>query len=139
MEKIEYATLKYYNSCVSEECLNVGMLFNNVTHNYTTFIPIKNFKRLATFDDDINIDFFKSYLQSIKDEVEGNVFNYKNQFNMKDYIKPYVNELRFSNVITEITDDNMFIDSICKLFLKYDYNKDERLSNENEKNILDQF
>ena len=58
---------------------------------------------------------------------------------MKDYIKPYVNELRFSNVITEITDDNMFIDSICKLFLKYDYNKDERLSNENEKNILDQF
>lgn len=38
MKKIEYAALKYYNSCVSEECLYVGMLFNNLTDNERTFV-----------------------------------------------------------------------------------------------------
>ncbi len=109
MKKIEYVALKYYNSCVSEECLYVGMLFNNLTDNERTFVSIKNFKRLAVFDDDVNIEFFKDYLKSIKDEVEMNVFNYDKEFVLKDYIRPFTNELKFSKITTVETDEPDFV------------------------------
>lgn len=128
MEKIEYAALKYYNSCISEECLYVGMLFYNVTTQTRTFNYIKNFSRLAVFDDEISIDFFKDYLSSIKEEAELNIFNYNKPFDLKEYTKPFVNELRFSKIRSETTDDPDFIENITKLFLKYDYDKKERLS-----------
>lgn len=136
MKKIEYVALKYYNSCISEECLYVGMLFNNLTDNERTFVSIKNFRRLAVFDDDVNIDFFKDYLKSIKDEVEANVFNYDKEFVLKDYIRPFTNELKFSKITTVETDEPDFIENICKLYLKYDYDKKERLTKETEKRYI---
>lgn len=136
MDIIEYAALKYYNSCVSEECLYVGMLFNNLTTNTRIFKTIKNFKRLESFDDEISIEFFKDYLTSIKDEVENNLFNYGKCFNMEAYIKPYVNELRFSSVKSEETNDTDFIENIAKLFLKFDYDKKQRLKKDTEKKYI---
>lgn len=136
MKKIEYAALKYYNSCISEECLYVGMLFNNITDNERKFISIKNFRRLSVFDDDINIDFFKDYLKSIKDEVETNIFNYFKEFDMKEYIRPFTNELKFSKITSVETDESDFMENICKLYLKYDYDKKERLSKETEKHYI---
>lgn len=136
MKKIEYAALKYYNSCISEECLYVGMLFNNLTDNERKFVSIKNFKRLSVFDDDVDIEFFKDYLKSIKDEVETNIFNYDKDFVLKDYIRPFTNELRFSKITTVLTDESNFIENICKLYLKYDYDKKERLTKETEKHYI---
>lgn len=136
MNTIEYTALKYYNSCVSEECLYVGMLFNNRTTNTRTFKSIRNFKRLAAFDDEISIDFFRDYLDSIKSEVETNIFNYDKEFNINEYVKPFVNELRFSDVKTEITDDVNFIENITKLFLKFDYDKKFRLKQKTEKKYI---
>ncbi|EHI59941.1 MAG: hypothetical protein ACLTC4_14160 [Hungatella hathewayi] len=136
MDIIEYTALKYYNSCVSEECLYLGMLFNNLTKNTRVFKSIRNFKRLESFDDEINIEFFKDYLCSIKAEIEDNIFNYDKAFNLKEYIKPYVNELRFSSIKTEKTDDPDFIENMVKLFLKFDYDKKQRLSKETEKKYI---
>lgn len=132
MEKIEYAALKYYNSPVSEECLYVGMLFNNLSTQTRTFKSIKNFRRLSAFDDEISVPFFKDYLLSIKDDVENNLFNLNSEFNLREYAKPFVNELRFSSIRSEITDDLDFIENISKLFLKFDYEKKERLSKNTE-------
>lgn len=136
MKKIEYAALKYYNSCISEECLYVGMLFNNITDNERKFICIKNFKRLSMFDDDINVEFFKDYLRSIKEEVETNIFNYCADFVFEDYVRLFTNELRFTSITTEETDDENFIENMCKLFLKFDYDKKERLNKDTEKKYI---
>lgn len=136
MKRIEYAALKYYNSCVSEECLYVGMLFHNLTDNERKFVSIKNFKRLAAFDDEVNVEFFKDYLKSIKDEVETNVFNYNKDFVLDAYIRPFTNELRFSKITMVETDEPDFMDNICKLYLKYDYDKKERLTKETEKHYI---
>lgn len=136
MKKIEYAALKYYNSCISEECLYVGILFNNITDNKRTFVSIKNFKRLAAFDDDVNIEFFKEYLKSIKEEVEVNIFNYNQEFIMEEYIRPFVNELRFTKITTEMTNDPDFIENMSKLFLKYDCDKKDRLPPKTEKKYI---
>ncbi|WP_077612577.1 hypothetical protein [Clostridium sp. Marseille-P2415] len=136
MDTIEYTALKYYNSCISEECLYVGMLFNNLTTNTRIFKSIKNFKRLATFDDEISVDFFRDYLESIREEVENNIFNHNKEFNLSEYIKPFVNELRFSTIKTETTDDVNFIENITKLFLKFDYDKKHRLKKDTEKKYI---
>lgn len=135
MEEIKYSILKYYNSSISEECLCVGILFHNVTTNQRTFNTIKNFKRLGIFDDEINIEFFKYYLSSIKNETENNIFNYDDEFNIETYVKTYVNELRFSKIYTSYNPDEEFISNITKLFLKFDYSKSERL----HKNLETQY
>lgn len=75
MSKIEYAALKYYNNIISEECLYIGMLYNNLTTGKRDFRYISNFGRLQSFDDEADIDFIKAYLEGIKQQVENNIFN----------------------------------------------------------------
>lgn len=139
MKIIQYAGLKYYNSCVSDECLYIGMLFNDITTNTRIFKSIKNFRRLQSFDDEISIDFFKAYLKSIKEEVECSIFNFKEKFNMEEYVKYYTNEIRFSDIKTVETDDDSFIENTCKIFLKFDYEKKDRLNKDTEKKYIKQI
>lgn len=131
--KIQFSALKYYNSIVSEECLYVGILFNNLTTGERHFKTIKNFKRLESFDDEIDIEFIKMYLNSIRDEVENNLFNFGEDFNMKQYIDTFVNDMRFSEITTLETDDIDFVYNTCRLLMKYDYDKRQRLSKETER------
>lgn len=42
--RVEYASLKYYNNVISEECLYIGMLFHNLTTGKRDFRYISNFK-----------------------------------------------------------------------------------------------
>ena len=136
MKRYKYAVLKYYNSVVSEECLCIGVLFQDVATGERIFNPIKNFKRLEVFDDEIDIEFFRYYLQSIKEEVELNIFNYQKGFDIEQYIKTYVNEIRFSNIYVSDTEDKNFIENTTKLFLKFDYHKRERLNKDTEKKYI---
>lgn len=139
MYEIQYAGLKYYNSCISDECLYVGMLFNNLTSNTRVFKCIRNFRRLQSFDDEISIEFFKEYLRSIKYEVEDNIFNVEKKFSMKEYVKLFTNELRFSDIRTVETEDKDFIEKTCKVFLRFDYDKSQRLKKEDEKQFVRQL
>lgn len=139
MDLIQFSSLKYYNSCISEECLYVGMLFHNITTGERCFKTIKKLSRLEAFDDEVDIDFFKSYLKSIKDEVEDSIFNYGKEFDLESYIKLFVNELRFSKIIITETDDPKFTANMSKLYLKFDYEKRERMNNKQEKKYIDQI
>lgn len=42
MYQVEYASLKYYNNIISEECLYIGMLFHNLTTGKRDFRYISN-------------------------------------------------------------------------------------------------
>jgi len=132
MNKIQFTSLKYYNSIISEECLYVGILFNDLTTKKRTFKTIQNFKRLATFDDEIDIDFVKLYLQGIQYEIENTLLNCRNEFQIEDYIRRYANEFRFSKITTVETDDIDFVENTSKLYLKFDYTKRHRLNKEEE-------
>lgn len=61
---------------ISEECLYIGMLYNNLTTGKRDFRYISNFGRLQSFDDEADIDFIKAYLEGIKQQVENNIFNF---------------------------------------------------------------
>lgn len=136
MRTIQYAALNYYNSVVSDECLCLGVLFHELSNDSRTFNFIHNFKRLESFNDEINIDFVKVYLQSIKDEVETSLFNYHTDFDLQSYINTYVNEFRFSKIFQASTEDSNFIENTTKLFLRYDFEKNQRLNKNEETHYI---
>ena len=80
MCQIEYATLNYYHSPISDECLCVGILFHNLTTGKRDFKYISNFQRFHAFDDEADVDFVRMYLRGIKEEVETTIFNYADKF-----------------------------------------------------------
>lgn len=136
MRTIQYAALNYYNSVISDECLCLGVLFHDLSDDSRTFNYIHNFKRLESFNDEINIDFVKVYLQSIRDEVETSLFNYQMDFDLQSYTNTYVNEFRFSKIIQSSTQDLNFIENTTKLFLRYDFEKNQRLNKNEETHYI---
>ena len=137
MYQIEYTALKYYNNIISEECLYIGMLFHNLTIGKRDFRYISNFKRFQAFDDEADVAFVKLYLEGIKQQVEENIFNYNDKFSLSNFTKIYVNEFRFSDITTiEVENDENYVDKLTKMYLKFDFSKEKRLSHSEEKKYI---
>lgn len=136
MYKIQYAALKYYNSVISEECLYIGMLYNNLTTGKRDFRYISNFNRFQSFDDEADVQFIRMYLRGIQQKVENNLFN-SEPFNFKEFTKIFINEFRFTEV-TEISvdEDEDYVDNLTKLYLKFDFKQKNRLSTITEKKYI---
>ena len=136
-QKIEYAALKYYNNIISDECLYIGMLFHNLTTGKRDFRYISNFSRFQSFDDEADIEFVKAYLRGIKQQVENNIFNYNTPFSIINFARIYVNEFRFSDVRTiEIEPDEPYVENLTKMYLKFDFSRNKRLSKNEEKKYI---
>lgn len=137
MYQVEYSSLKYYNNVISEECLYIGMLFHNLTTGKRDFRYISNFKRFQAFDDEADVEFVKLYLLGIKQQIETNIFNYNQTFSITDFTKIYVNEFRFSPVtVMEVEENEDYVENLTKMYLKFDFSKEKRLSNFVEKKYI---
>ena len=140
MEKVlKYSVLRYSPSSVSGEKINLGIIFYEEKEQYREFRYSKKFARLSSFDDEININLVKNLLQSIKDEVEGNIFTYSD-FDIDEYTKYYVNDFCFEkpksikyNVLEEI------IERLHKTYFRFDYEKAERPSKSDDKKLIEQL
>ena len=75
------------------------ILYNNITTRQRDFRYISDFKRFKSFDNEADINFIKTYLKGIKTQVENNIFNYCSLFDINKYIKIFVNEIRFTDVM----------------------------------------
>lgn len=137
MYHIEYAALNYYHSPVSDECLCIGVLFNNITTGQRDFKYISNFQRFHSFDDEADIDFVKLYLRGIKEETENSIFNYNQKFDFDSYIKVYANEFRFSSIRKlSVNESENYVEDLSKVYLKYDLAKSQRLNGNEEKKLV---
>lgn len=137
MYHIEYAALNYYHSPISEECLCIGVLFHNLTTGKRDFKYISNFQRFHSFDDEADIDFVKLYLRGIREEIETNLFNYNDEFDLNSYTRVYANEFRFSTVkILNVEEDEDYVSELTKVYLKYDLAKSQRLNGNEEKKLI---
>lgn len=139
MYKIQFSVLSYYPSIVTNENINVGILFHNLSTNERKFHILKNWKRLEKFDDELDIDFIRQYLIGIKNECELNIFNHNEKFSLNDYVRFYINELRFCPVKeANVSEENVetFINDTEKVYMRYDFEKRERLSKESEVNYI---
>ena len=137
MSHIEYSALNYYHSPISDECLCLGVLFHNVTTGQRDFRYISNFKRFQAFDDEADVNFVKTYLAGIKEDVETSIFNYKDSFDLKSYIKIFANEFKFSSIKKLNVEENEdYVDALTRVYLKYDLAKSQRLNSNEEKKLI---
>lgn len=129
---IEYAILSYYPSIFSQECINIGVLAHDIKNDYYDFAYIKKWQRVGNFDDEVNVNGIRYAVEGIKEHFRPNIFKGKRYEGISEYAKYFVNELRFSPVM-KYSSENFLeaFDIIKKIHLKFDYDKKDRL-NENE-------
>lgn len=140
MEKIlKYSVLRYSPSTVAGEKINLGIIFCDMESGYREFKYSKKFTRLSTFDDEINLAMVKKMLQGIEDDVAGNLFTYDN-FDIDQYTKYFVNAFSFEKP-KSIYYDNLeeMIDRLHKTYFRFEYDKKERPSKEDDKSILEKL
>ncbi len=133
MPNVSFSILSYYPSFMTNENINIGILFYVEENKQVNFCPIRKWDRAKAFDDELDIDFMKDYLKGIADEVENHLFNYHSGFDFEGFIKFYVNEYKFSSIQTIQTENTeTFIDNTKKIYLKFDFEKKDRLNKQQE-------
>lgn len=137
MYYIEYSALNYYHSPISDECLCLGVLFHNVNTGQRDFRYISNFRRFQTFDNEADVNFIRAYLAGIKEDVGVSILNYEKSFDLQSYIKVFANEFKFSAIKKLNVEENEdYVDSLTKVYLKYDLAKSQRLNSNEEKKLI---
>lgn len=131
MFKIDFSVLSYHPSFLTDESINVGILFHCKETNTKFFKTTQNWTRLEKFDDELDIGFARIFLESIEEEINEKeaikLFEIKEKFNIQDFIRFYVNEFKFSIIHTvEVNDFNDFIEDTSKIYLRYDFDKKAR-------------
>ena len=138
MIDLQFSLLTYYPSILNDENINVGMLFYCENPSYKTFYATTNLKRLASFDDELDIAFMKDYLTGIKEQWE-NSSSANAECDVNSFIYNYGNELRFGKVQTVSVESlESFIAESIRMNFRFDFDKKERPDEESvRKNMLD--
>lgn len=136
-EKIlKYSVLRYSPSKVAGEKINLGIIFYDMESGYKVFKYSRKFSRLSTFDDEIDVQMVKKLLQSIADDVSGNLFTY-NKFDIDQYTKYFVSDFSFEKPKAIQYDDlEEMIQRLHKTYFRFEYDKAERPSKEDDKAII---
>lgn len=144
MKRIDFSVLRYYPSFITGECINLGILIYCAEDNFIRFEHInhKHYGRLRSFDDELDINIVTQMLNIISEDIK----NYslplitKESFNLKEYIKYFTNEFRFSptsSVDYESTD--MAVEELKKICLRLYYPKSERPDKEIECGFIERI
>ena len=87
MSSVRFSVLSYYPTFLTNENINIGILFFIEDTDQAYFDSIKKWERAKAFDDELDIDFMKDYLKGITDEVENHLFNYHSKFDIEGFVK----------------------------------------------------
>ncbi len=136
MLRVQYSVLCHYPSIVSKDCLTLGILFHNVTENKCILRSIKKWNRARAFNDELDIEVIKLQLEAIEEEV--NEFVEEGNFNLKKYTKFYVNELKFTEIVTIDIKDNFleFVNQCVRQYMPLDLDKKARPNDKEQLEFL---
>ncbi|MGL5086032.1 MAG: hypothetical protein ACRC68_10030 [Clostridium sp.] len=125
MFEIDYSVMVHYPSLVSKDCITLALLFFNKTTKESNLVKAKNWNRIRSFNTDLDIELIKLQLEGIDDEIHH--ISKDPNFYLAKYTKFYVNDLKFTNVISTTTDDfEKFIGECAHQYLIFDFKKSER-------------
>lgn len=154
---IYYSVLQYVPSPIRGESLNVGIAFHVPAVKESRFISVKNKSRVSSFDDEWDSDFFDITMQALHEDIDWpttgelkkqslNLNYYENNLLDKDSIEYLysktsylVNEFKFGNVITLVTNEEDIesdIKSLEKTYLYYDHPKSQRITTPEARKLL---
>lgn len=138
MYNVEFSVLCHYPSLISKDCISIAVLFLNSDTRECRLRKIKNWRRVQSFNDELDIELVKLQLCGIETEIQEIAKEPK--FKLQDYTKFYVNTLKFSGVTTIRTDDfDEFVNESSRQYLLLDYEKNERPSKDEQIKFLKQY
>lgn len=131
MIKIEYSVLCHYPSIVANDCITLAILFYDKGNKKCIFRTTKNWNRVRTFNDELDIDLVKLQLEGIDNEVCQ--FAKGKDFDLQKYTKFYINELKFTKVTSVLVEDfDEFVTDCTRQYLPFDLDKKDRPSVEEQ-------
>ncbi|AEB77347.1 hypothetical protein ADU80_00395 (plasmid) [Clostridium botulinum] len=138
--KIYFSVLSYHPSFITDESINVAILFYNEKTDERNFEITTKWQRVQSFDDEVNIDILKLLLKGMQCEIQNTFWSREKSFNIYNYTDTFINELRFSKIYTSNTDNmKSFVEKTKKMFLRYDYNKKDRPNTSQQVNYFKHF
>lgn len=133
-----YAILKYSPSLVSGENINIAALFYYPDSKYKELYTIRDWKRVAAFDDTLNIPLLKDVLLDIGDDIGTALMN--SEFDINTFCAQYHSELYFSapECITNITVELLSeqIEEIKRMYFQFEYAQALRPTHGQQKTFL---
>ena len=125
---VKYAILQYVLSLERDEKINIGVVLHSPKDRFMELKVINNWRRLKEFDDEIDIEFMKSYIKTLKEYFEYNPLN--NNYDIDDenildkMTQYYINQIIFK--ISEVCIDlscNEFLEKLKNNYLYFDIEK----------------
>lgn len=127
MLTIKYTSLCHYPSLVSNDCITLAILFYIENSQEIMFEKIKNWQRVSSFNDELDIGLLKIQMEDIEDELKN--FVKTNNFKLEKYTKFYVNSIQFTPITTVTIQNNykdQFIDECKRQYFYCDIDKEKR-------------
>jgi hypothetical protein len=125
MQKIDISVFSYCPSLVTNERINLGVLFHDSEKCITRFEHTQKWSRIAAFDDELDLEILKDMFAGIKKQVEPSLLVEATSW--RTFIRRFVNEFQFSMPMTIETEElDPFIEETKRIYLRYDYHIHER-------------
>lgn len=151
---ILYSVLRYIPSAIRMESIIVGLAIHIPLKKYSHFYKIKNTRRIASFDDEYDKDFFHMIMEALSYDLDYSYNEYSESlFNddikrftdieQEDFLDTRIsylaNEFQFSpieSVQTSESEVKKDIENLQKMYLYYDRPKSKRITKTEIRNML---
>lgn len=138
MGNLQYSILRYAPSLVSGETINLGAIFYNVEAGIQEFFTIKNWRRVSTFDDELNIKMMRALMSDITKKVGTHLDN--PNFDLVKFCRQYDSEIYFDvcEVLVDIPlqDIDTQIELVKKMYFQFEYETKDRPARDVQKSFL---
>ena len=132
---VNFALMQYIPNYDRDEKINVAVVLHCPSENYMKIKVTTNLKRLIEFDDELDINFMKSYFKSLEESFTYTSLNLdnidiKNDNLLESLTCFYVNQFIFrifKNVSIDIS-CNEYLDALKNNYLYFDEKKQNRIS-----------
>lgn len=131
---VKFAIMKYVPNYERDERINVAVVLHSPEDKFMSIKIIENWHRLKEFDDELDIDFMKSYLKTVEEQFNYNLIssetiNIDDDCLLEKMTQFYINQFVFviSNIAIESSCEE-FLARLKDNYLYYDTDKKKRIS-----------
>lgn len=139
-----FAVLRYVPDENREEFINIGLVFHSPEDGYLNLELTRNFSRVISFDDEIDVNFLKIVLEGVQSDftslstTDGPSNSELYNWNYLEHATSiYVNQLQFSPIrnirCKDIVKDE---ENLFRTFVYFDVHKSKRITEDEVKSIM---
>ena len=117
---MKYSVLRYSPSKVAGEKINIGILFSDRQGKRVEFRHTSNWQRVKSFDDELDINTLKSFVEGVKLDVDY-AMESGASFDLEKYIKFFINGFMFEREQKIQYDDwENTVKKLNSIYLRFD-------------------